>query len=269
MPLAVITGVFSEKLFLALGQDAEVSRLTQTQIRASLPAVFFYGHYDLLKRWLASMRITLAPMVVMVLAVSLYVPLCLLFVKHFEMGILGLAVAQSVDFCLILLFLTAYCRCSALTREIIRLPDRESFAGWAEYLKISLPSTVMICSELWGFQVLTVIAGTMGVAEQASQAMITTIGAVIFMAPLGIQEATTGVIGNCIGANNVPLAKRFFRMILAIDIFVTVLMSASVLFGRFQLIALFIQDESVFEICAPVLCLLSFNFLFDGLQGFF
>lgn len=111
--------------------------------------------------------------------------------------------------------------------------NRESLSGWCEYLKVSLPSTVMICAELWGFQVLTVIAGTIGVAEQASQAMITTIGAIIFMAPLGIQEATSGLIGNCIGANNVALGKRFFSMIMWSNMAVTLLMSALVLFGRY------------------------------------
>ena len=75
--------------------------------------------------------------------------------------------------------------------------------------------------------------------------MITTIGAILFMAPLGIQEATTGVIGNCIGANNVPLAKRFFRMITLMNVFVTVLMSASVLFGRYRFVAFFTEDPSV------------------------
>ena len=74
--------------------------------------------------------------------------------------------------------------------------------------------------------------------------MITTIGAILFMAPLGIQEATTGVIGNCIGANNVPLAKRFFRMITLMNVFVTVLMSASVLFGRYRFVGFFTEDPS-------------------------
>jgi len=67
------------------------------------------------------------------------------------------------------------------------MPDIESFRGWGEYLKVSLPSTVMICAEWWAFEILTLISGTLGVPEQASQTMIATIGAVLFTATLGVQ----------------------------------------------------------------------------------
>ena len=58
------------------------------------------------------MRITFAPMVAMLISTALYVPLCLLFVNWFEMGIMGLAVAQSVDNAILILILLIYCNCS-------------------------------------------------------------------------------------------------------------------------------------------------------------
>ena len=71
----------------------------------------------------------------------------------------------------------------------------------------------MICSEWWAFEVLTVFAGIIGVTELATQTILITLVATIFMVPLGIQEATGGIIGNCIGAGNVELARRFFSII--------------------------------------------------------
>ena len=58
------------------------------------------------------MRITFAPMVAMLISTALYVPLCLLFVNYYEMGIKGLAVAQSIDNGILILILVIYCNCS-------------------------------------------------------------------------------------------------------------------------------------------------------------
>ena len=43
IPCALVTMIFGEVIFRAMGQDAEVSRLAAIQIRYSMPAVFFYG----------------------------------------------------------------------------------------------------------------------------------------------------------------------------------------------------------------------------------
>ena len=84
----------------------------------------------------------------------------------------------------------------------------------------------MICAEWWAFQFFTVIAGTIGVPEQAAQVMITSISHILFMVPLGVQEATCGIIGNCVGGNNVPLAVRFFHLIAKINVGIVLILCA-------------------------------------------
>ena len=46
--------------------------------------------------------------------------------------------------------------------------DKTAFQDWEEYLKISIPATMMICSERWAFYVLTFLAGILGVIDLAS-----------------------------------------------------------------------------------------------------
>ena len=80
LPFAAIPFIFGERIFLALGQDAEVSQLAAMQVRLQLPSIFFCGVFDLNKRWLACIRITWFPMVAIILTTVLHVPLCYLFV---------------------------------------------------------------------------------------------------------------------------------------------------------------------------------------------
>jgi len=63
VPIALVPGIFAERIFLSLSQDPEVSRLSQGYIRAFLPGLICYGYFDLIKRFLAAMRNTCVPMV--------------------------------------------------------------------------------------------------------------------------------------------------------------------------------------------------------------
>ena len=90
----------------------------------------------------------------------------------------------------------------------------------------------MICAEWWAFNIMTILAGVLGVTELASYTVCTNVAVVNFMVPLGIQEATCGVVGNCIGADNVPLAKRFFSVITKFTISIVMALGLLTFFAR-------------------------------------
>ena len=113
IPFAAIAAAFSEKILVAFGQDEEVSHLTNVYVWAALPAVIFYSQYDLYKRWLACQRITFVPMVAMFIGTSLHVPFCYLYVKYFDLGLIGLGVASSSKDLIILISVMIYGNCSA------------------------------------------------------------------------------------------------------------------------------------------------------------
>ena len=84
----------------------------------------------------------------------------------------------------------------------------ESFSGWDEYFKLSVPATVMLCAEWWSFEIMVFLSGKMGVNEQAAVVISLSINTLVFMIPMGMQEAFCALIGNEIGANNPKLAKK-------------------------------------------------------------
>ena len=243
--IAIWPLIFGETIFVAIGIDKEVSRLTQLQMRVQMPGVFFYGHFDLLKRWLASMRITFFPMVATIVAAVFYILLCFLFVVYFDMGIIGLAVAMSIKDCALLFMTLIYCYCSEPVRKVLVPLDSEAFWGWSEYLKISIPATFMICSARWAGHVISFMAGMLGVVELASITVVFSFRVGLFTFAQGIEEGTCALIGNCIGANNVPLAKRFYSLIGMLAMGLIVPLSLITFFAREQLAALFTNEEDV------------------------
>jgi len=76
----------------------------------------------------------------------LHVPLCFLFVDYFDWGIKGLGLASSTKDFVLIATVMIYGSCSEKIKPLLLTPDLDSFRGWGEYLKVSLPSTVMICA---------------------------------------------------------------------------------------------------------------------------
>ena len=118
----------------------------------------------------------------------------------------------------------------------------EAFRGWDQYLAVSIPVTIMICSEWWAFEALTIMAGILGVVELASQTISINVLATLYMVVTGIQEATCSLIGNSIGANNVPLAKRFFKLIMTYTTFFVAIASLILFLFRKQIGSIFTDD---------------------------
>ena len=151
-------------------------------------------------------------MVAMVLATVLHIPLCFLFFLWLELGILGLAIATSIKDFVLFVTVMVYCRNSSQFKQTLQPFDSETFAGWYDYLKVSIPSTVMVCSEWWAFEVYIILAGNIGVSELAALIICNNINIIMLQVPGGFQQASASIIGNSIGANNAPLAQKYFRM---------------------------------------------------------
>ena len=85
------------------------------------------------------------------------------------------------------------------------------------------------------------------------------------MVTLGISEAACAIIGNCIGAGTVPLAKRFFTIITKVEI-VSILVVASIIFFlRTQISASYTREPEVKEMVSQVLILIDAMHFFDGI----
>ena len=68
----------------------------------------------------------------------------------------------------------------------------------------------MLLAEGWAFNVMGVLSGLISVNDQAANTILLMLIAIMFMVPMGIQSAACAIIGEQIGANNVPLAKDYF-----------------------------------------------------------
>ena len=155
------------------------------------------------------------------------------------MGITGLALANSIKdfFCLILTVIYSYCS-DQVSKAIVPM-NIEALRGWGEYFAISIPATVMLISSWWAFEVFFLISGIMGPLEAASMTLITAYFPIPFMIMYGVCEGTITLLGNSIGANNIPLAKRFYYLIGKIVVVIVLTISVITMICRKQIVSAF------------------------------
>lgn len=55
-----------------------------------------------------------------------------------------------------------------------------------EFISLGLPGTVMLCSEWWAFEILTLFASALGTSKLAAQSIIMQTASLCFMMPLGL-----------------------------------------------------------------------------------
>ena len=87
----------------------------------------------------------------------------------------------------------------------------------------------------------------------------------MFEVPLGYQEATCAIIGNCIGGYNVSLAKRFFKLTALVALASILTLQMVILLIRDDIARFYTSDPAIQELASSVLVLSSFIFLVDGM----
>jgi multidrug resistance protein, MATE family len=135
-----------------------------------------------------------------------------MFLKTFNLGILGIIYASTLTNSIQLLIILIYAWMKQSIKDAIFWPDLESFKDWKLYLALSIPSTMMICGECWFYEIVTIMSGYIGVNEQAVMVILVNLFLFLVCFSMGFSEALGTVVGNSIGENNVPKAKKYFKL---------------------------------------------------------
>lgn len=84
--------------------------------------------------------------------------------------------------------------------------SNDALKGWRQFIALGVPGTVMLCSEWWAYEILSLFASFKGTTALAAQAIILQTASLVFMIPLGLGVASASLVGNAIGAKRRALA---------------------------------------------------------------
>ena len=246
IPMALLW-LFSARLFIALGQDPDTSRLAQLYMILLIPQLFAMSGTQLLARYLQSQRVFDA--FVPVFASRLGVHAVLLVALVGALGYSGGAVALSLSSAFGLAALAAFAHWRVATRKppvcwagfTLDLASPRVWEGILAFLRLGVPSMVMTSLEWWYLEALLLVAaslppsgepGETGSARIAVMGIFTSTILLCFRLPLAFAIVASQRVGAALGAGRPQAARRSALAALAAALAAQALLCLGLLAGR-------------------------------------
>lgn len=216
------------------------------------------------KEFLQSFEIVLFPNLVTIFCIFLNLFLNIIFVFGYfgipEMGAIGLAISSLIVRYFMAVVLLVYCVIK------IKTGNNKDFKFFKDLIKVGLPASLAIMVEFTGFNIISIVMGRVSGIYAAAHNIMCTLTSVSFMVPLAISAATAVKVGYSNGAKNYISMKKY--AFTGIKISVLFMACSAVVIGLIPefLIKLFTSDTALIKVCVPIVYVLCFFQVFDGLQ---
>ncbi|XP_025070620.1 multidrug and toxin extrusion protein 1 [Alligator sinensis] len=197
----------TEKILLLFKQDPDVSRLTQVYVMIFIPALPAAFMYQLQTKYLQSQAIILPQVVTGVAANILNVGMNALFLYAMKLGVVGSAWANTVSRYTQMILLFLYMRWRKIHARTWGGWTWECLLEWGSFMRLAVPSMLMMCIEWWTFEIGSFLAGLISVVELGAQSVIYELSNAAYMVPLGFSVAASVRVGNALGSGDAEQAR--------------------------------------------------------------
>lgn len=263
--------MFSERILLAIGQDASVAKYAGHYNMASAPFLFAFFQQCAIQGLLRNLECPKPATVVALVTSVMHIAWCAIFVAYYQLDTLGVGLANGVTWTLQWLLLSGYLwwiRGSlGLKQRAVLWIQREAWTGWQAYMSVALPSLVQLCGEWWFWEITAILAGYLGPASLAAHVSALNFVAICFMMVLGISAAAATLVGKAIGANSPKLAKHTAVVCIVLNLILWICLCIVTLFGASFFAELYTKDGDVQSIMRKLLVIFAFVGFFDSSQN--
>uniref|UniRef100_A0A4W6DFC7 Solute carrier family 47 member 3 n=1 Tax=Lates calcarifer TaxID=8187 RepID=A0A4W6DFC7_LATCA len=183
----------TEPLLLAVKQSPEVIS------NMFLSAAFMY---QLQGKYLQNQGIIWPQVITGAMGNGLNAIINYIFLYPLEWGVTGSAAANAISQYLLAFFLYVYICWRGLHKATWGGWSLDCLQEWGPFIKLAIPSMLMICLSWWIFEIGGFLAGVISEVELGAQSI-----AIPAFFPLGFSIAASVRVGNALGAGNTKQAK--------------------------------------------------------------
>ncbi|CAG8537819.1 26319_t:CDS:2, partial [Racocetra persica] len=180
----------AEQVFKLIGQDPKISAQAGLYLKYLLFGAPAFLLFENLKRYLQAQGLTFM----------------LVLYKPTSLGLIGAPISMAITYWLMFIFLAIYTKFINGYQAWGGL-SRAAFYGWKRFLTLAIPGVLMVCSEWWSFEFISLLSGYLGEISLATQGIILTTANLLYQIPYGFSVAASARIGNLLGAGMIERAK--------------------------------------------------------------
>jgi MATE family multidrug resistance protein len=256
------------KLLLSLNQDPLLAQHAGLFLRCLLLGAPAFIAFEAIKKFLQAQGIMQASTYVLMIVspLNLLLNYTLVYLPPFQLGFMGAPLATSFSYWLMLTLLICYIK-FVKGSEAWGGWTVECLTGWWPFLKLSIPSLLMITAEWWAFELSSLAASYLSTLDLAAQSIVLTSASALYTIPFGISVAASNRIGNALGEGNALKASRASRVAFSFAVVFGAINSAFFLIIRQKFGYLFTSDDDVVALVAKIMPLVALFQIADGLAG--
>ncbi|XP_075259747.1 multidrug and toxin extrusion protein 1-like [Convolutriloba macropyga] len=252
------TGLYliSDWILIALHFDVETAVLTGLFLKIytiSIPAEVLS---IVLGKFLQCQGHVKASVVANIIANAINAVLCYLLIYVWDGGIVGVSLALAIS--LTSLAVVYYCIIIYYDLHKKTWPGFHWSVvyGWTPYIKLAIPGTIMVVSDMVIFEIGSVLAGMIDSHNLSVQGILYEFSTCLFMWGIGVAYAASIRVGNLLGAGDFRTARRTVICSIVLSCTVSIMLSALVFIFKDSLAYLIISEDAVashFSLLVPYL----------------
>ena len=277
LPIIIICLLFTESAALKLGQDPEVARKAQGYMLALSIGLPFSLAVMALRNFLAALGKTAVPLILVTLITLINIGLnYILIFGHFgapRLELVGAGIASTLSAIIGLFLFIAYIGWDKRAKqfELFKRFYKADWARFKEIIALGFPISITTIFEGMLFNAMVLVAGIIGVMEQAAYQIALNVAALAFMLPYGMSMAGAVRIGLARGARNKLAEKRAATTTLIACVIAIGTFAGSITLFPQQITALYLdnakpEDVIVAGLVMSFLPLAAAFMFFDALQ---
>ncbi|CAN1228925.1 Protein DETOXIFICATION 16 [Linum grandiflorum] len=267
IPLSVAS-FFAGEILLFLGQDPEISISAGSYAKFVIPSIFGFAILESHVKFLQSQNNVLPVTATTGFTTLLHVLVCWTLVFKSGLGNRGAAIANGVAYWINGISLFVYVRVSRSCKLSWTGWSREALHGIPGFVRLAIPSALMLSLEIWSFESMVLLAGLLPNPKLETSVLSISLNttAIIYMIPLGLSATASTRVSNELGAGRPRAASRavcagLILVVIEGIVVATILISGHNIWGY-----LYSKEKRIVKYVAEILVLLAFSHLLDGIQ---
>ncbi|KAF5794032.1 putative multi antimicrobial extrusion protein [Helianthus annuus] len=267
IPLAIIW-FYTTTIFIALGQDEEISIGAGNFIRWMIPCLFAYALLQCLNRFLQTQNIVVPMMTMSGVTALLHIFICWALVYKLGLGIKGAALANTISNWINVVLLGVYVKLSPTCKHTWTGFSKEAMNDLLSFLKLAVPSAVMICFEYWSFDMVVLLSGLLPNPKLETSVLSISLNTcwMVYMISVGLGGAISTRVSNELGAARPEAARLAVIVVVVIAILEGLVVGSITILVRRVWGRLYSDDEEVINYVATMMPLLALSDFLDGFQ---
>ncbi|KAI4347230.1 hypothetical protein L6164_008059 [Bauhinia variegata] len=267
IPLAVIWAN-TRSILMACGQDPDIATEAGNYACFLIPCIFAYALLQCLNRFLQSQNIVFPMMFISGFTTLLHILICWFMVYKSGLGNRGAALANCISYWINVIALALYVNFSPSCAKTWKGFTRESLKDIPAFLRLAIPSAVMVCLEMWSFELMVLLSGLLPnpTLETSVLSVSLNTAAIVWMIPFGLSGAVSVRVSNELGASHPRAARLAVRVVLVMTIIEGILVGTVLILIRNVWGYAYSNEVEVVGYIAIMLPILAVSNFLDGIQ---